>query len=453
MTIEDIRSQLAKDKVDYILAQYVDIHGTPRCKGIPASALDLFVGGSAGFAGAAVWGMGQGPHDHDMIAVPDLASYTAVPWEQGVARFACDISVDGRPWPYCPRTALRAACERLRREGYVMMVGVEAEHFLVQRRPDGSIAPFDPDGVDTMDKPCYDFKSLSGSMGYLRTLLGYLERLGWGPYASDHEDANAQFELNWKYADAVTTADRLTFYKMMTSQVAKRFGAIATHMPKPFGRLTGSGCHFHISLWDLETRTNLFVDADDRRGLGLSALGYQFLAGAMIHARALAAVVAPTVNDYKRLSVGEFLTGATSGFTWTPAVVSYGDNNRTQMFRVPEPGRFECRLVSGAVNPYLGMATFIAAGLDGIHRKLDPGEPNAGRNMYALSLDEMRQRGLALIPQSLPEAVEAFEADPVIQGALGPELAAEFVRIKRQEWVKYHNTVSQWEIDRYLTLF
>ncbi len=453
MTIEDIRSQLAKDKIDYILAQYVDIHGTPRCKGIPASALDLFVGGSAGFAGAAVWGMGQGPHDHDMIAVPDLASYTAVPWEQGVARFACDISVDGRPWPYCPRTALRAACERLRREGYVMMVGVEAEHFLVQRRPDGSIAPFDPDGVDTMDKPCYDFKSLSGSMGYLRTLLGYLERLGWGPYASDHEDANAQFELNWKYADAVTTADRLTFYKMMTSQVAKRFGAIATHMPKPFGRLTGSGCHFHISLWDLETRTNLFVDADDRRGLGLSALGYQFLAGAMIHARALAAVVAPTVNDYKRLSVGEFLTGATSGFTWTPAVVSYGDNNRTQMFRVPEPGRFECRLVSGAVNPYLGMAAFIAAGLDGIHRKLDPGEPNAGRNMYALSLDEMRQRGLALIPQSLPEAVEAFEADPVIQGALGPELAAEFVRIKRQEWVKYHNTVSQWEIDRYLTLF
>ena len=453
MTIEHIRSRLADDRIDYILAQYVDIHGTPRCKGIPASALDLFVGGSAGFAGAAVWGMGQGPHDHDMIAVPDLASYTVVPWEQGVARFACDITVDGRPWPYCPRTALRAACERLRREGYVMMVGVEAEHFLVQRRPDGSIVPFDPDGVDTMDKPCYDFKSLSGSMGYLRTLLGYLEGLGWGPYASDHEDANAQFELNWKYADAVTSADRLTFYKMMTSQVAKRFGAIATHMPKPFGRLTGSGCHFHISLWDLETRKNLFVDADDRRGLGLSTLGYQFLAGAMTHARALAAVVAPTVNDYKRLSVGEFLTGATSGFTWTPAVVSYGDNNRTQMFRVPEPGRFECRLVSGSVNPYLGMAAFIAAGLDGIHRKLDPGEPNAGRNMYALSLDEMRQRGLGLIPQSLPEAVEAFEADPVIQGALGPELAAEFARVKRQEWVKYHNTVSQWEIDRYLTLF
>lgn len=453
MTIDNIRSRLKEDKIDYILAQYVDIHGTPRCKGVPASAFDLFVAGSAGFAGAAVSGMGQGPHDHDMIAVPDLASYTPVPWEEGVARFACDISVDGKPWPYCPRTVLRGASERLRREGYVMMVGVEAEHFLVQRRPDGSIVTFDPDGVDTMDKPCYDFKSLSGSMGYLRTLIGYLERLGWEPYASDHEDANSQFELNWKYSDALTTADRLTFYKMMTSQVAKRFGAIATHMPKPFARLTGSGCHFHISLWDLERRKNLFLDPDDRRGLGVSALGYQFLAGAMTHARALAAVVAPTVNDYKRLSVGEFLTGATSGFTWTPAFISYGDNNRTQMFRVPEPGRFECRLVSGSVNAYLGMAAFIAAGLDGIHRKLDPGEPNAGRNMYTVTLDEVKRNGLDLIPQSLPEALDAFEADAVIQAALGPELAAEFVKVKRQEWVKYHNTISQWEIDRYLTLF
>lgn len=453
MMLDEIRSRLRDDKVDYLLAQYVDVHGTPRCKGVPASALDLFAGGSAGFAGAAVSGMGQGPHDHDMIAIPDLASYTPVPWEEGVARFACDVTVDGAPWPYCPRTVLRRACEGLRREGLELMVGVEAEHFLVTRRPDGSIAPFDPDGVDTLDKPCYDFKSLSGSMGYLRTLVGYLERLGWEPYASDHEDANAQFELNWKYADALTTADRLTFFKMMTSQVAKRFGAVATHMPKPFARLTGSGCHFHLSLWDLDRRTNLFLDPADRRGLGLSALGYQFLAGALTHARALAAVVAPTVNDYKRLSVGDFLTGATSGFTWTPAFVSYGDNNRTQMFRVPEPGRFECRLVSGAVNPYLGMAAFIAAGLDGIHRKLDPGEPNVGRNMYTLTLDEVKARGLSLIPQSLPEALDALEADPVIQGGLGPELAAEFVRVKRAEWVKYHNTVSAWEIDRYLTLF
>ena len=453
MTVDQIRRRLTEERVDYLLAQYVDIHGTPRCKGVPASAFQVFVEGSAGFGGAAVWGMGQGPHSHDMIAMPDLDSYTPVPWAEGVARFACDITVDGAAWPYCSRTVLKRGIERLARQGYVMMVGVEAEHFLVVRRPDGSIAPFDPDGVDTMEKPCYDFKSLAASMGYLRTLIRYLEQLGWEPYASDHEDGTAQFELNWKYADALTTADRLTFYKMMTSQVAKTFGAIATHMPKPFAKLTGSGCHFHISLWDAERKRNLFVDPGDRRGLGLSTLAYQFLAGAMTHARALAAVVAPTVNDYKRLSVGEFLTGATSGFTWTPAFVSYGDNNRTQMFRVPEPGRFECRLVSGAVNPYLGIAGFIAAGLDGIEKKLDPGEPNVGRNMYTLTPDEVKKTGLGIIPQSLPEALDAFEHDPVIQGALGTELAREFVTVKRQEWIRYHSTVSQWEIDRYLTLF
>src|SRR5438128_4806300 len=206
MPIDDVRKRLGAENIDYLLAQYVDIHGTPRCKGVPVRAFHLFVQGSAGFAGAAVSGMGQGPHDHDMIAIPDLDSYTPVPWETGVARFACDITVDGAPWPYCPRGVLKRAVDGLRREGYVMMVGVEAEHFLVERRADGTIVPFDPAGVDTMEKPCYDFKSLSGSMPYLRTLLGYLERLGWEPYASDHEDANAQFELNWKYADPPTTA-------------------------------------------------------------------------------------------------------------------------------------------------------------------------------------------------------------------------------------------------------
>jgi glutamine synthetase len=451
MTLDEIRAAIAEHKIDYLLAQYVDIHGTPRCKGVPARALDLFMDGSAGFAGAAVSGLGQGPHDHDLIAAPDLDSFTLVPWETGVARFACDLTVDGKPWPYCARTVLKRNLETLAREGYSMMVGTEAEHFLVQRRPDGSIAPYDPAGVDTLDKPCYDFKSLSGSMPYLRTLIQYMADLGWEPYASDHEDANAQYEINWKYADALTSADRLTFYKMMTSQVARRFGAIATFMPKPFAKLTGSGCHFHISLWDGKRTQNRFLDTGDRRGLGLSTLAYQFLAGVMAHARALTAVVAPTVNCYKRLSVGEFLTGATSGFTWTPAFVSYGDNNRTQMFRVPEPGRFESRLVSAAANPYLAMSAFIAAGLDGIRGKLDPGEPNIGKNMYTLTLAEVKAE--RLLPQNLPEALDAFEKDPVIQGALGPELAKEFLAVKRQEWVRYHNTVSAWEIDRYLTLF
>jgi glutamine synthetase len=451
-TADDIAKRLADDEVSYILAQWVDIHGTPRCKGVPASAFDQFVEGSAGFAGAATVGMGQGPHSHDLIGMPDLSTYTLVPWEDGVARFACDIQVDGKDWPYCSRTNLRRQIGRLADAGYTMMVGVEAEHMLVTRRPDGSIAPFDPTGFDTLQKPCYDFKSLAGNLGYLRTLIESMEELGWEPYASDHEDATAQFELNWKYSDALTTADRYTFFKMMTNQVAQEFGAIATHMPKPFSHLTGNGSHFHLSLWNGDG-TNAFVDESDPRGLGQSKVAYHFLGGLLAHARALSALIAPTVNCYKRLSVGSYLTGAKSGFTWTPAFVTYGDNNRTQMFRIPDPGRLECRVVSGAVNPYIGLAGFIAAGLDGIEREIDPGDPMTGRNMYEIALEDAREEGLTFLPANLAEALDAFEADDVVRSALGDGLAAEFLRVKRDEWVRYHNTVGQWEVDQYLTLF
>lgn len=445
------KRRLDADGITYILAQWVDLHGTPRCKGVPASAAEQFLSGSAGFAGAATVGLGQGPHDHDLIGVPDLDSYTLVPWESGVARVACDIQVDGNAWPYCARTTLKNALARLRALGFEMKVGVEAEHMLVARGTDGRVIPYDPNGVDTLAKPCYDFKSLSANLGYLRTLVTYMEALGWEPYATDHEDATAQFELNWKYADALTTADRYTFFKMMTSQVAGRIGAIATHMPKPFGKLTGNGSHVHFSLW--KDGRNAFLDENDRRSLGQSQLAYHFLGGLMAHARALAALIAPTVNCYKRLSIGEYLTGSISGFTWTPAFISYGDNNRTHMFRTPEPGRFECRAVSGGVNLYLALSGMIAAGIDGIERKLDPGEPMTGRNMYRLSLAEVREMGIRWIPQTLDEALDEFEADPVVRDGLAPELAAEFVRVKRQEWVRYHNQVGQWELEQYLTLF
>ncbi len=447
-----VRARLKADGIDYMLAQWVDIHGTPRVKGVPASAFDQFLAGSAGFAGAATVGMGQGPHSHDLIGMPDLDTYTVVPWETGVARFACDIQVDGQEWPYCSRTALRRQVSRLATAGYTLKVGVEAEHMLVTRGPNGGITPFDPSGFDTLEKPCYDFKSLSANLDYLRTLIRAMENLGWEPYASDHEDGTAQFELNWKYADALTTADRYTFFKMMTNQVAARHGAIATHMPKPFSHLTGNGSHFHMSLWKGDE--NAFLDdGTDARGLGQSQLAYHFLGGVLAHARSLSALIAPTVNCYKRLGIGQYLTGARSGFTWTPAFITYGDNNRTHMFRVPEPGRFECRAVSGAANPYLAMAGFIAAGLDGIERELDPGEPFIGRNMYQIELEEMKRLGLRVIPQSLSEAIDEFESDEVMQGALGSELAAEFISVKRREWARYHASVGKWEVDEYLTLF
>ena len=269
---------------------------------------------------------------------------------------------------------------------------MEPEHFLLERNDDGSIRPWDPDGVDSLAKPCYDFRSMSPAMAYLQELTLSLNSLGWGVYQCDHEDANGQFEVNFDYADALTTSDRIIFFKMATSQIAKKYGAIASHMPKPFADRTGSGLHAHYHLADTESGENLFLDEGDKRGLGCSELAYHFLGGILHHARALCAVSSPTVNCYKRLQLGAGIYSSRSGFTWTPAFITYGDNNRTQMIRTAGEGHFEDRTISAAANPYLALAAYLVAGLDGIERGLEPGEPNLG-NMYERPLDEIQAEG------------------------------------------------------------
>jgi glutamine synthetase len=277
-----------------------------------------------------------------------------------------------------------------------------------------------------------------------------LRKLGWGVYQSDHEDANAQYEINYKYADALTTADRFICFKMLAGETARKYGAVATFMAKPFSDRTGSGAHMHYHVAHAETGRNLFAATDDRRGLGLSDLAYHFLGGVLAHARALCAVTSPTVNCYKRLQIGQGLYSARSGYTWTPAYVTYGDNNRTQMIRTPDAGHVEDRTVSAAFNPYLAFAAYLYAGFDGVKRRLDPGEPNRG-NMYEMSADEMARRQVRVLPQSLSEALDELERDEVIQKALGP-IAPEFLKLKRMEWNDYHRQVSAWEVERYLTM-
>ena len=286
---------------------------------------------------------------------------------------------------------------------------------------------------------------------YLRDLMDGMARVGWDVYQADHEDANGQYEVNFVYSDALTTADRYTFFKMMTSQYAQRYGAIATHMAKPFANRTGSAGHIHFHLADSETDDNVFLDEDDPQGLGLSQLAYNFIGGIFEHAPALCSINSPTVNCYKRLQVGGGLLGTESGFTWTPAFISYGDNNRTQMIRTAGPGHLEDRTISAACNPYLSMAAYVSAGLDGIRRKLDPGKANLG-NLYDLGLEEIRRRGIRLLPQSLPEATAELRKDEVIQESLGV-IYDEFIRLKEAEWKEYHRQVTQWELDRYLTMF
>jgi glutamine synthetase len=291
---------------------------------------------------------------------------------------------------------------------------------------------------------------MSVAADYLREMSDALKKLGWGVYQCDHEDANAQFEINFKYADALTTADRVVFFRMLAGETARKYGATVTFMAKPFSDRTGSGAHVHYHLADAENGRNLFTAEKDSRKLGLSELAYHFLGGVFAHARALCAVMSPTVNCYKRLQLGQGLYSTHSGYTWTPAYITYGDNNRTQMIRTPDPGHVEDRTVSAAFNPYLGFAAYLYAGLDGIKRRLDPGDPNLG-NMYAMSREEMTRRNVRVLPQSLDEGLNELERDEVIQAGLGP-IYPEFLRLKRTEWNDYHRKVSAWEVERYLTM-
>jgi glutamine synthetase len=446
---------MKQDGIEFILAQFIDINGSAKVKQVPLLCFNDIVDEGAGFAGAAVWGMGQGPHNHDLMARVDIDTYRKLPWKPNVAVFNTYLHVDGDPHPYCPRGNLLRMTELFAREGYVLNCGFEPEHFLVVTRPDGSIKIWDPLGIDTLAKPCYDFKGMCQAMDYLQDVIRYGNQLGFEIYQSDHEDANGQYEVNFGWTDALHSADRLTLFRMMTSQLAAKYGCIATYMAKPFNDKTGSAAHLHFHVADVETGKNLFPCPTDENtnGLGLSKLALHYIGGLLKHIGAITAIASPTVNCYRRIQSGEFVFSPTSGCTWTPAFATYGDNNRTQLFRCPSPNRFEDRSISAAVNPYLLAAAHIAAGLDGIKNEIDPGEACIGMNVYEMPIEERRRRGMQMLPQSLFEAITALEEDEVVKSALGP-IADEYTRLKKAEWSDFmRHQVTPWEIKRYLTMF
>jgi glutamine synthetase len=308
-----------------------------------------------------------------------------------------------------------------------------------------------PDTEDKLTKSCYDVRGFTNSFSWLDKMATAINGLGWDLYSFDHEDANGQFEFDFNYADALTTCDRLIFFRYMAKHYAKEEGLLATMMPKPFADKTGNAAHFNMSLYDLKSGKNLFAcdPEDDARGIGLTPLGYMFIGGILKHGRALCAVFAPTVNSYKRL----VRRGAMSYFTWAPVFNSYGSNNRTNSVRVPSGGgRCESRNADGAVNPYLAAALVLAAGLEGIREGLNPGNPNED-NLYDITEAERNKRGIEFLPQTLQEAVAAFAEDPLVEQALGKELKDEFIRYKTEEWETYHLTVSKWEVERYSYMF
>jgi glutamine synthetase len=382
--------------------------------------------------------------------MPDVRSFTPLPWKPGVARLACDVHVEGEEWPYCPRTILRRQLDRARDLGYEFMIGAELEYFLVRETENGEIELADK--LDRLEQPCYDMRGLTRNLDFVSQVARNLTDLGWNNYATDHEDANGQFEQNWDFADALTTADRAIFFRYMVESLAQERGIIATFMPKPFGHLTGNGCHFHMSLW--KDGENVFEadPADDPRGLGLSETGYQFVGGLKAHAKAYIALTAPTVGSYKRL-----VTGTRSGSSWAPVFVSYGFNNRTQMLRIPAAGRIEDRTVDGSCNPYLAATAVLAAGLDGIENGLDPGDPTTELNLHEVTEEQRKELGVELLPANLLDATRELEKDDVLRAALGKTAREDYVdyyvKTKQAEWEEWHNEVTPWEIKRYLQLF
>jgi glutamine synthetase type III len=421
----------AERGIKYFLISFTDLVGTQRSKLVPAAAIDGMVKNGAGFAGFATW-LDLTPADPDMFAVPDPDSLIQLPWRPEVGWLAADPVMNGQPVAHGPRNVLKRQIARAAELGLVMKTGVECEFFLLSA--DGAALS---DAADTQSKPCYDQQALMRRYDIITEICDAMLELGWQPYQNDHEDANGQFEMNWEYDDALLTADRHAFFKFMVKSIAEKHGFRATFMPKPFTHLTGNGCHAHVSVWSKETGANLFADRQDE--LGLSQLGYQFIAGLIHSAEALAALTNPTVNSYKRINAPR----TSSGATWSPNSVTYSGNNRTHMIRIPDDGRFEFRLADGAANPYLLQAALLAAGLDGLNNRRDPGK-RLDINMYT---DGHRVEGVKKLPLNLLDALRAFEASSMLHDAMGDEFIAAYRKLKTGEWHDYSRHLTEWERD------
>jgi len=444
-------SEIAKKKkIKYFLISYVDFFGVLRSKLVPSQSIKEMQKEGAGFAGFSTY-LDMSPSDPDMAAIPDPKSLIQLPWQMDVAWLAADLWMNGKPVDASPRVMLRNQIDKLAKKNMYLKSGVECEYFLISPSGD-SIA----DTNDIADKPCYDQSALMRQYDLIRAICDSMIMLGWGPYQNDHEDANGQFEMNWDFSDCLQTADRHVFFKFMVRTLAEKSGLRATFMPKPFINKTGNGCHAHLSVWNKNGK-NLFLDKKDK--LGLSKTAYNFMGGIMNSAEALTAWFNPTINSYKRINAPVTASGA----TWSPNTITYSGNNRTHMIRVPGSGRFELRLMDGATNPYLLQAGILAAGIDGLDKKRNPGKP-VNVNMYE---EAHKVKGAKKLPLSLPQALKNLDKSKVLKSAFGKDVINSYITLKNREIKKYNsskenkigfkgsksnksNLITQWERDNTL---
>ncbi len=433
--------QIAKQKkIKYFLISFVDLFGVLRSKLVPAHAIKEMQNAGAGFAGFAAW-LDMTPADSDMFGIPDPDSLIQLPWNKEVGWLASDLWMNGKPVDASPRVMLKNQIKKLKKQNLKMKSGVECEYFLIS--PDGnSIA----DPRDTQSKPCYDQSALMRRYDLIKEICDCMIEMGWGPYQNDHEDANGQFEMNWDYSDCLKTADRHTFFKFMVKTIAEKHGLRATFMPKPFGNLTGNGCHAHVSVW--QGSKNKFLDYKDK--LGLSKMAYNFLGGVINNASSLSAFFNPTINSYRRINAPPTKSGA----SWSPSSISYTGNNRTHMIRIPDPGRFELRLMDGSANPYLLQASVLAAGLYGLKNKIDPGKP-LDCNMYE---DHAKYPDLPKLPDELSQSLNLLKNNKDMNDAFGKDVIESYIKLRSSEMNEFESKdsfdktkdVTKWEKDNTL---
>jgi glutamine synthetase len=444
----ELARTLANDGVQYAVGSFVDVLGRAKSKVVPIAHLPQLMAGHERYTPRGMGDLGQmTPDEDECVAMPDPSTLRVMPWDPRFAWMAADLLYGGsEPFAQCSRSNLKRQLALAEAEGFTFNLGVETELYVFREesldRTDGYLVPMTRSGA-LKPTQAYDIEAELDAIDFLDPMVRYMNESGFGVFSFDAEGGDAQYEFDFDYAPALEMADKMTFFRLMTRQVAKQLGLVATFMPKPYTSAWGSGAHFNMSLTDVETGANLFRDADDERGRGWSKIAYGFVAGIMRHARAIAALATPTVNSYKRLAP-RLSDGTVS---WAPVWVAYGDNNRSCMLRLPRNRpAVENRGVDSAANTYTTSALMLAAGLEGVRDRLDPGDP-----IEDLTYDRKAgPSGATRLPRNLLEAIDSFEADALVHEVFPEPFIREYVEMKNAEWDEFHAQVTDWERTRYL---
>jgi glutamine synthetase len=442
--------QIEKAKADgirFVQLQFTDILGIVKAVTIPIHRMEDSVSHGTWFDGSSIEGFTR-IAESDQYLMPDMATFAEIPWQpgdgpRGTARVICDVFTPrGEPFAGDPRYVLRRQVERARKLGYVVNMGPELEFFLFRRDEAGKVTPLPHDLAGY-----FDF-STDLAQEVRQDMVDALEAFGISVEAAHHEVAAGQHEIDFEYSDALKTADNALTFKFALKAIAQLHGLYATFMPKPIFGINGSGMHTHQSLFSIAEGRNAFADPANR--YGLSDLARAYMAGILAHAKGMAAVLAPTVNSYKRLVPGYE----------APTYITWGRTNRSALIRVPmiSPGksiegtRAEVRCPDPSSNTYLAFAVMIAAGLDGVERGLALSDP-VEESLFEMDAAQVTERGIAELPGTLGQAIDELKADPVVCEALGDHVLEHYVDAKTAEWDEYRTQVTQWELDRYLEAF